>query len=63
MKRLAVAGATSLLAFSLAVCGAKSSGEVVTFYLSYPKSKPKNHLFSGVISVRILWLGVQDSNL
>jgi hypothetical protein len=31
--------------------------KVWTSYLSSPKSKPKNHLFSGVISVRILWLG------
>ena len=38
------------------------SRKVWTTYLSYPKSKPKNHLFSGVISVRILWLGMRDSN-
>lgn len=37
-------------------------GEVWTTYLSPSKSKPKNHLFSGVILVQILWLGVRDSN-
>ena len=34
--------------------------KVWTSYLSCPKSKPKNHLFSGVISVQILWLGIVD---
>ncbi len=33
--------------------------KVWTSYLSYPKSKPKNHHFSGVISVQIIWLGIR----
>jgi hypothetical protein len=41
--------------------GACDEAKVWTSYLSHPKSKLKNHLFSGVVSVRILWLGMSLS--
>jgi hypothetical protein len=30
-------------------------------YLSYPKSKPKTHLFTDVLRVQILWLGTVET--